>query len=244
MQVRSAWHYQTDTGGSQDPRHPGGSNGRKARRYPIQLPVLHNARTPGVTRPGVAWTRNLSEGGACLELAEPLPPRARLWLCLRTDRGVIEAEGLVAWSGQAPRGEEGGVPHGVAFAHLGPAEAQALWELIVSKGMVRPAGIRLPLQVPVTWEPKGQAGASLPGRTRDISRGGLLLHLPHRLPPETTLALTLHTSQGPLCAEGTIVWVAPPEMGTPGGSVLHGVRFIGLGWSSLLALGLSLMEPS
>ena len=87
-------------------------------------------------------------------------------------------------------------------------------------------------------------GASLPGRTRDVSRGGLLLRLPHPLPPETTLSLTLHTSHGPLGAEGTVVWVAPPEMRSPGGSVPHGVRFTAFPWPSLLALGLSFIEPS
>lgn len=244
MQLRPAWDLPTDSGGSQDSPLPGGSTSSRARRYPIQLPVFHAPWTPAPTRPGVAWTLNLSERGACLELAEPLAPHARLWLCLRTDRGAIEAEGQVAWCGEKSRGGEGGVLHGVTFTHIAPAEAQALWELIVSKGMVRPAGVRLPLQIPVTWEPKGQGGASLPGRTLDISRGGLLLRLPHALPPETPLTLTLHTAHGPLGAEGTIVWVAPPEMRSPGGSVPHGVRFTSLGWSSLLALGLSLMEPS
>jgi len=35
-------------------------------RYPIQLPLLHRVIGPPATGAGMGWTRNLSEGGACL----------------------------------------------------------------------------------------------------------------------------------------------------------------------------------
>ena len=154
MQLQPAWHDPEGASGPQGPSPAIDARGRRARRYPIQLPVLHAPWTPSPTHPGVAWSRNLSEGGACLELAEPLPPDAPLWLCLRTDCGAIEAEGRVAWSGEGSGQEQGGFLHGVAFTRIAPAETQALWELLVAKGMVRPAGVRLPLEIPVTWEPK------------------------------------------------------------------------------------------
>lgn len=46
---------------------------RRFPRYPIQLPVLYKLKGPAL-QTGVGWTRNLSEGGAWLELAERLPP--------------------------------------------------------------------------------------------------------------------------------------------------------------------------
>ncbi|MEK6716642.1 MAG: hypothetical protein AAB253_06100 [candidate division NC10 bacterium] len=58
---------------------------RRFIRYTIVLPILHTMNGSAPARSGVGWTCNLSEGGACLELAERLKPSTPLSLLLRTD---------------------------------------------------------------------------------------------------------------------------------------------------------------
>ena len=101
-------------------------------RYSIQLPLLHKTIPPAYARAGVGWTRNLSEGGACVELAERLQPRSPLHVLLRTDRGAIELEARVAWASEASA-DGGGVLHGLTFARIAPDQLQALQTLIISK---------------------------------------------------------------------------------------------------------------
>jgi hypothetical protein len=120
----------------------------------------------------VGWTRNLSQGGACVELAERLQPGVLLHVLLRTDRGAIELEAEVAWASEAAA-EGGGILHGLTFARIAPDQLQALQTLIVSKGQVQLAGVRLPLEISVTCQPKGKQGRALGGTTGDISRAGL-----------------------------------------------------------------------
>jgi len=214
---------------------------RKFRRYPIQLPLLHTPKGPAPAQPGVGWTRNLSEGGACVELAERLPSRLPLWVRLRTERGAIEGEAEVTWAEEPPL-VNGGILHGVAFTQLALDPLQAVRDLIINKGLVRPARTRLPFEAPVTYQLRGEAGPPLHGWTHDISRGGLLLRLPQLLPLGTPLVVTLHTPTGPLTTEGTVTWVAPPEGRTPGGPIRHGVQFTALDWSTARSLGLVLAE--
>ena len=215
---------------------------RHLRRYPIQLPFLLQQKPPKLSTHQVGWTRNLGHGGACVDLPERLPPRTSLCVCLRREQGALEVEAKVTWVGQPRRGNGGGVPHGLAFTLIPPDQCQALSILLVSAGLVRPAGLRLPCEVPTTCQFKREAGPPLQGRTRDISRGGLLLRLPRVLPPETALDLTLQTPQGLLTAEGATVWVAPPEGRTPGGPIRHGLRFTNVGWSTTLSLARLLTE--
>jgi hypothetical protein len=54
----------------------------------------------------------------------------------------------------------------------------------------------------------------------------------------------LHTSTGPLKAEGVIAWAGSPEGREPDAPIPHGLRFTSLNWSSSLALGLLLTAPS
>jgi len=220
---------------------PDSTQRRQSRRYPIQLPLLHRPIAPTPTGGGVAWTSNLSEGGACVEGAEPLQPRTPLRVRLRTDRGAIEAEAQVVWAQGGPP-VEGANLHGVAFIQIAPDQLQALRDVILTEGVMRRAGVRLPCEVAVACQPRGEARPPLQGRTRDISRGGLLLRLPQVLPPGTVLEITLHTPTGPLTAEGAIVWVAPPEGRTPGEPIRHGLQFTTLDWSTALSLGLLLVE--
>ncbi len=219
------------------------SERRQSRRYPIQLPLLLTPKASTGTGTGVGWTRHLSEGGAGVELPVRLPAQTPLRVRLKTDRGLIEAEGAVVWTKDSLL-PSGGILHGVAFTHIALDQLQALWNLLVSKGVFRPAGIRLPFELAVTCQLKGQSGPPLPGRTRDISRGGVLLRLPQVVPPGTALELTLHTRIDFLTAEGTVIWVAPPEGRTPGEPIPHGLRFTPLGWASSLLLAFALAEPA
>jgi hypothetical protein len=82
------------------------------------------------------------------------------------------------------------------------------------------------------------------GRTGNGSRGGLLLRLSRVLPLGTRLELTLHPPDGPISAEGEIVWVEPPEGRSRDKPARHGLRFTALGWSRSLSLALLLAEPA
>jgi hypothetical protein len=214
---------------------------RQFARYMIQLPLLHKAGEPSPSAVGVGWTKNLSQAGACIELAERLHKRTPLHARLQTDRGTIHVEAQVIWVGDpAPRG---GILHGVAFVEVAPEHDQALHALILSQGEVRQAGVRLPLELAVTCQPKGQPDLPVQGQTGNLSRGGLLVHLPLTLPLDTVVDLTLHTPYGPLKAEGAVVWVDPPDRRIAGEPIRHGLRFTALGWSTTLSLGLVLAEP-
>lgn len=214
---------------------------RRFARYLIALPLLYKSRGPAPGRVGVSWTRDLGEGGTCAELSEALPVGAPLTARLQMDRGLIEAEAHVVWV-QDPVPAAGGVQHGLAFDSIPPDQQRLLQEVLVSRGESQRAAVRLPLDIAVTCREKGLAGAPIPGRTGNISRGGLLLCLPRVVPVETVLGLTLHTSYGPLTAEGAIVWVDPREPRTPEEPIRHGLRFTVLGWSTSLSLGLFLAE--
>ncbi len=222
---------------------------RQLPRYPIQLPVLHQPGATAAGGKGVGWTRNLSEGGACVELDERLPIPSPLNLHLQTERGAIEVEAEVVWEVEA-EGEGGadpaerGILHGVAFTRLAPDQLQALRTLLVPEAEERRAGVRLPLDLAVTCEAKGAGGSPVQGRTENMSRGGLLLRLSQVLPSGTVWELTLHPADGPVTAEGEIVWVEPPEKRIPGEPVRHGLRFTALGWSRSLSLALLLAGPA
>jgi hypothetical protein len=221
---------------------PAPSAERRFARYLIQLPLLHRPLAPASAGAGLGWTRNLSEGGACVELAERVWAGIPLRLRLHTDRGAIEVEGQVVWTGDP--GPAGGViPHGVAFTPVGPDQLAALQELLRSKGEVRHAGVRLPLELAVTCRPKGHDGAPLQGRTGDIGRGGLLLRLPQAVPPGTALEVTLHAPSEPLGLEGAVAWAEPPEKRRPGELIQHGLRFTALGRPISLFLGHILAKP-
>lgn len=211
-------------------------------RYPMRLPFLHKPPALAPVRAGVGWTRDLSEGGACVELAEALQPQMPLCIRLQTDQGPIQAEAQVIWTGEFRPGR-GGVLHGIAFTHLAPAQLQALACLLLFKGDMREAGVRMPVNLPVTCLPKGPA-ATFRGRTGNVSRGGLMLRLPKSLPPRTELEVILQMSTSPVKAEGVIAWAGSPVARETGAAIPHGLRFISLNWASSLALGLLLTVPS
>ncbi len=211
-------------------------------RYRISLPLLHRPKAATALRVGVGWSRDLSEGGASVELAEHLRPQRPVRILLQTDAGTIEAEARVVWR-QDPAPPEGGILHGVAFTHIAPDHLQALRDVLYRKGERGDAGIRLPLEVPVTCQPLGQDGPSSTGWTGNVGRGGLLLRLLTVVSPGTALNLTLHTPHGPLTAQGEVVWVATLDQRPPERPIPHGLRFTTRDWSTMLSLGLLLADP-
>lgn len=215
---------------------------RRSPRYPIQLPLLYRPKLPTLSNNvGAGWTRDLSESGACIELAERLQPLGFLNVRLRTDRGPIQAEAQVVWAGE-PTPPSGGIPHGLAFTRIAPDQSQALRDLLLPLSMVPHAGVRMPVDLPIQCQPTSPPGAMLQGRTGDMSRGGLLLFLPEALSPGTALEATLQTATGPLSVTGVIVWAEPPERRRYGRSIRHGMQFTTLDWSISLYLGLLLAE--
>ncbi len=69
-----------------------------------------------------------------------------------------------------------------------------------------------------------------PGRAEEISKGGLRLLLPERLPPLTVIRCTLNLPERPIVAEIEIVWVERGEGGAgKKPAVRHGVQFLRMG---------------
>jgi len=216
---------------------------RRFPRYTIQVPLLHRAGTHPSNPVGIAWTRNLSEGGACVEFATPLQPEVPLVLRLQTDRGAIAAGANVVWVGD-PNQAGRSVPHGLAFAPIGSNQHRALQELVTWGREQARADIRLSFEVSTTCQCAGAPPQPpIEGLTGDIGRGGLLLLLPQVLPPGTHLDLILETVRGPLTAQGKIVWVESPAGQFLGPPFRHGFRFTAIDWSTLFNLGMLLMLP-
>jgi PilZ domain len=217
------------------------SAGHRFARYQIQLPVLQKT-APTANRVEVGWTRDLSEGGACLELPTRLPTPAVIWLRLQADRGPIEMQARVVWSGE-PSAPGRGVVHGVAFVGISEEQRLALHAMLSARRQASESGVRLLLDLPVTCRLEHEPGSPLRGRTVDLSREGVLLLLDRPLPSGTSVEVLLHTPQGSLTAEGVVVWADLPGEGRTRAPVQHGLRLTSLSWSTPLVLGLVLADP-
>jgi hypothetical protein len=134
------------------------------------------------------------------------------------------------------------VLHGVAFTRLERDPHQALRELLLRKRMVWQAVVRIPLELPVTYQLKGRPRSLHQGRTENVSRRGLALRLPVICPPGTSLEVTLHTPHGPLTVEGKVVRVEPLEAQTPGEAIRHGFHFGDISHTTEMLLGRVLAE--
>jgi hypothetical protein len=215
---------------------------RRFPRFEVHVPFVYSARVPASAVTGAGWTRSLSEGGATVELSQRLRPPTAVQLRLRAEEGIVEADAEVIWS--AGRVPAGGLVHGLSFTRIAPGHVKVLRKVFRPLSIMRHAGVRLPLDVPITCQPKNPGGPQILGRTGNVNRGGLFLRLPRLLPPGTALEVTLHTPKEPLTVEGAIVWVEPPEIWKPGESIGHGFRFHAPGWSALASLCLLLVGPS
>lgn len=72
---------------------------------------------------------------------------------------------------------------------------------------------RYPLELPVRCrlgEPAGAAQRNLLGHTLDISEEGLAIVLPTSVAPGTDVTILLDLPVGPVVAEATVTWGAPP----------------------------------
>ncbi len=223
---------------------------RRFPRYPFQLPFLYRvhrvqANTP--PRVGVGWTRQLSEGGAGVELGEPLSPGTPLTLLVQTARGPLELQAQVVWSGKRLEAG-GGIFHGLVFTAADAKLLHALRDLFqilnvfhALSGTPR-AGIRLPIGLPAACQSKYPPGPRLQGRTGNISREGLLLLLSVVMTPGTVLAVTLESPHGPVSLEGVVVWREASVQAALHELVRHGVQLTTRDWATALALGVLVAE--
>jgi len=216
---------------------------RATSRYPVILPLRYTTRYRAAVKAGVGWTRFLSVEGANVELDERLRPQTPLRLHLETDRGSIEVGAKVVWVGEVSA-PAGGALHGIAFTQMGQPETQALRDLLLPLSLVRHAGIRLSVDIPVSCQRKDVAGGTIQGRAADISRGGLSLRLPRILSLGTELTVTLHTPSDAVRVDGSIVWVEHPDRREVGQLTSHGLRFASVDWSISLAVGLLLAHSN
>lgn len=216
--------------------------GRRFPRYDVQVPIRHVPAASPQAPSRAGWIRNLSQGGACVELEERLPAPSPLMIQLQTDRGSVEVEAQVVWEAERSAEEPAGmgVLHGVAFTYLAPEQMQAIQTLLPAEGITRRSEVRVPVDLPVTCQARGSEAGPIRGQTGNISRGGLLLRLSQALPAGTKVDLTLHGTDGPIRGEGEVVWMDPPEQRRPGAPVRHGVRFTAMGWSRAQSLALLL----
>ncbi len=187
-------------------------------RFPLQFPLRQTLLAPSPYKCTRGWTRNLSEGGACIEVAELLPVAAILRLELETNHGEIETEAAVVWS--APAAGGGLMRHGVLFAHTTPEQHRRLRRLLEAQPRSRHNGARLAADLPVSYHAAGAPGPARPGRMENVSWGGMLLTLPELLSPGTRLIVTWQMAGERITAEGTIVWVEATEEG-----MCHGFQY-------------------
>jgi PilZ domain len=121
------------------------------------IPLLHGSKAPGPAWTCVGWTRNVSEGGACVELDSRLPPPTPMRLHFRTDRGPIKVDVQVVWVGRS-RQAHGGIPHGLTFTRIFRDHLLTLGDLLLFKRQARDGGVRVPVEVPVTWWRRDRTG--------------------------------------------------------------------------------------
>jgi hypothetical protein len=214
---------------------------RRYPRYLVHLPFLYRPNLPGSDAFEMGWTFDLSEQGACIELAQRFPPATSMRLNLQTDRRTIEVDAEVAWAGTPAL--PGGILHGVILNHIAPDHRQALRDLLPTTAPAGTAGVRLHLDLPITCHLNGQGAPCFEGRTGDVSREGLLIFLPVTLAQDTELEITLHAPGEPLRMPGKIVWVRSAANTPPGEPIAHGFRFTSLRWCTPLILAALLGKP-
>jgi hypothetical protein len=219
---------------------PGAEKHRKHPRHPLILSIVYQRADSGEAARGVGWTRNLSEGGACLELPDPLPEATPLRVALQTDLGSLWMDAEVVWAGRAEDAAEG-VPHGIAFVQVTQEQAQALGDLVDRLGQLKDVAVRVPLRRAVACQLAGAPEPPLRGLTGEVSRRGLSVSLPERLPEASDVEVTLPTPEGQLTVRAKVTWVDAKE-GKPGERVRHGLEFMRLDWTDELTLGLLLAE--
>jgi hypothetical protein len=207
---------------------------RRFSRFPVQVPIQCQPQAAASSPPASGWTRNLSEGGACLELNEVLRTGTRIRVWLFTEMGSFPLDAHVVWKAPEPTGS---TLHGVAFAALAPAQVEALRHLLTVATTTR-ATSRLPVEHPITCHVPDPSASPLVGVTANVSRGGLALRLTLALPVGTPVQFSLQTPQGPITGTGEVVWAAAAGAECAGPCISHGIRFTALGWAHTWSLAL------
>lgn len=85
---------------------------------------------------------------------------------------------------------------------------------------------RFPAELPVWCLIGRHAGTTreVRGSTQNLGLGGMLVLLPQQVEPGTILRLCLGSPQGPITADGTVMWHAPQP--TDDGKTAHGIRLL------------------
>lgn len=193
---------------------------RRFPRYAIQVPLLYKRLDQEApVQAGIGWTRDLSEGGACLELQAELPVGGRVGLVIFANPQTFEAETRVVW---VRRVDKEVFHHGVEFLHLTPAHLESLLKALPQQKSFREQAIRLPITLPVHC--RAADTPVLEGWTGDISRTGVMVFLPQQLPPNAKVEITLQAAQGQLRLHGQVRWSDTPRDGS--GPIRHGIEFL------------------
>lgn len=205
-------------------------------RCVIDLPFRYRQSGEAAYRPGLGWTRDLSGGGAWVELPEQVAPPTLLEVSLQAPGEPLRLAAQVVWGCHESHGLSR--LHGVRFLRVTPAQRQRLGVLL-SHQKSRGVG-RLYCTLAATCRSKGAAGDPLPCETRDLSSGGVALRLPASVPPGTHVQVTIPTVFGVVTADAEVVWAEPPDARPRGAPCRHGLRFLRVESSSELPLRLLL----
>jgi hypothetical protein len=172
-----------------------------------------------------------------LEAEEYLPPGTSLSLLLiRAKRGSVECQGEVVWAEDPPPRPT--LRHGIRITRMDP-EQQQTWECFLREA-ARELGrrpLRYDVEIPVTCCRRGN-GEKWAGHALNVSRRGLLVLLPTRVPEETIISLHVQTPTQSLTADARVVRV---ERARPDGLFPHGVAFIDAETGSCLLPALFLL---
>jgi CheY-like chemotaxis protein len=192
-------------------------------RYLVQLPLYYQRGRASRQGVGVGWTRNLSEGGACIELAEAFDVSAEIQLGLQTYLGGVRLPCQVVWRDMAD--DSGRVLHGVKFLDLSAGCRLVLQQMLRVSSAQPHSLLRRAWEVPLVCTLRGSRGRTCDGRSGNIGPHGLLAHLPEDLPVGSDVELTCNLPHdGPLRLEGRIAWADTRDAASTGrGTTKHGI---------------------
>ncbi|MFQ5883129.1 MAG: PilZ domain-containing protein [Candidatus Methylomirabilales bacterium] len=193
-------------------------NQRRHRRFPFAIPLVCQASSHK-ERIDVGVTRNVSMGGALLDVPSPIPVWTPVKLRLLTGERVLRAHAVVVWSRQVGMG----FYLGIAFTRFAPGDS-VCWHKLVhyQTGPNARASVRIPVNVAVECGPGGEVGPAVPGQIGNIGEKGLLVWLPQRIPVRTELRFEFPGEKDSPSVTGEIAWVGASGHSA---SVPHGVQF-------------------
>lgn len=228
---------------------PGTGVRERPPRFLVALPakvMVVDQAVPGSHRVLTAATANVSEGGMALDLQEALPPWTPVEVQVERPEGTVALEAIVLWHEDlSSRRGTSGVRHGLMLSHL-PQGARQGWDVLLKGlGHVGPPTrqrTRFPLEARAVCEVQGRGGQPLEGRAENISRGGLGLLLPERLPVGAGLEVEVLTRGEHLRMAGRVIWSSPLSVRTAGPAFRHGVEREGGDWPHDFVLELYLQE--